>query len=227
MLQTEVFNENVKAYEAWYKKYPEVYLSEVAAIKEQLLKLPKNIKGIEVGLGTGRFAEPLGIKEGIEPSSEMGKIAMKRGIEVMDRVAEKAMKRGIEVMDGVAERLPYGDLQFDFVLLVTICHLNEIKSAFSQAHRVLKHGGSIIIGFIDKDQSIAKQYEEKRDRSTFFRHASFYTVNRIERLLKEVGFRNFEYNQTLFGILEQIKKIQTPKQGFGEGSFVVLKATKK
>jgi len=212
MLQTEVFNENVKAYEAWYKKYPEVYLSEVAAIKEQLLKLPKNIKGIEVGLGTGRFAEPLGIKEGIEPSSEMGR---------------KAMKRGIEVMDGVAERLPYGDLQFDFVLLVTICHLNEIKSAFSQAHRVLKHGGSIIIGFIDKDQSIAKQYEEKRDRSTFFRHASFYTVNRIERLLKEVGFRNFEYNQTLFGILEQIKKIQTPKQGFGEGSFVVLKATKK
>ena len=212
MLQTEVFNENVKAYEAWYKKYPEVYLSEVAAIKEQLLKLPKNIKGIEVGLGTGGFAEPLGIKEGIEPSSEMGKIAMKRGIEVMDRVAE---------------RLPYGDLQFDFVLLVTICHLNEIKSAFAQAYRVLKHGGSIIIGFIDKDQIIAKQYEEKRDRSTFFRHASFYTVNRIERLLKEVGFRNFEYNQTLFGILEQIKKIQTPKQGFGEGSFVVLKATKK
>jgi len=212
MLQTEVFNENVKAYEAWYKKYPKVYLSEVAAIKEQLLKLPENIKGIEVGLGTGRFAEPLGIKEGIEPSSEMGK---------------KAMKRGIEVMDGVAERLPYGDLQFDFVLLVTICHLDEIKEAFVQAYRVLKHGGSIIIGFIDKDQSIAKQYEEKRDRSIFFRHASFYTVNRVESLLKEVGFRNFEYNQTLFGTLEQIKKIQTPKQGFGEGSFVVLKAIKK
>ena len=212
MLQTEVFNENVKAYEAWYKKYPKVYLSEVAAIKEQLLKLPENIKGIEVGLGTGRFAEPLGIKEGIEPSSEMGK---------------KAMKRGIEVMDGVAERLPYGDLQFDFVLLVTICHLDEIKEAFVQAYRVLKHGGSIILGFIDKDQSIAKQYEEKRDRSIFFRHASFYTVNRVESLLKEVGFRNFEYNQTLFGTLEQIKKIQTPKQGFGEGSFVVLKAIKK
>ncbi|MBE9489314.1 MAG: class I SAM-dependent methyltransferase [Bacteroidetes bacterium] len=212
MIQTEIFNEHVKAYEAWYEKYPNVYLSEVAAIKEQLLKLPENINGIEVGLGTGRFSQPLGIKEGIEPSYEMGK---------------KAMKRGIEVMEGVAERLPYGDLQFDFVLFVTICHLNKIKDAFSQAYRVLKPGGTIIIGFIDKDQHIAKLYEEKRDRSTFFRHATFYTVNRIEKLLKEAGFRNFEYNQTLFDTLEEIKEIQTPKQGFGEGSFVVVKAIKK
>jgi len=212
MLQTEVFNENVKAYEAWYKKYPEVYLSEVAAIKEQFLKLPESIKGIEVGLGTGRFAEPLGIKEGIEPSNEM---------------ARKAMKRGIEVMEGVAERLPYGDLQFDFVLFVTICHLHEIKAAFAQAYRVLKHGGAIIIGFIDKDGSIANQYEEKREHSTFFRYATFYSVNRIEKLLKAAGFRNFDYNQTLFGTLEDIKKIQSPKDGFGEGSFVVVKAIKK
>jgi len=204
MIQIDIFNEYVEAYEAWYEKYPEVYLSEVSAIKEQLLKLPEKIKGIEVGLGTGRFAQPLGIKEGIEPSDEM---------------AKKAIKRGIEVMNGVAERLPYGDLQFDFVLLVTICHLNKIKAAFAQAYRVLKHDGSIIIGFIDKNQSIAKQYEEKRARSNFFRHATFYTVNRIEKLLKEVGFRNFEYNQTLFGTLEQIKITQIPKQGFGEGLF--------
>ena len=147
MTQIAIFNENVKAYEAWYEKYRKVYLSEITAIKEQLLKLPENLRGIEVGLGTGRFSEPLGIKEGIEPSGEMGKIAMKLGIEVRKEVAE---------------RLPYSVLQFDFVLLVTICHLNEIKEAFAQAHRVLKHGGSIIIGFIDKDQSIAKQYENKR-----------------------------------------------------------------
>ena len=212
MIQIDIFNEHVEAYEAWYKKYPEVYQSELAAIKEQFLKLPESIKGIEVGLGTGRFAEPLGIKEGIEPAAEM---------------AKKAMKRGVEVMDGVAERLPYGDLQFDFVLMVTICHFNEIKAAFAQAYRVLKHGGAIIIGFIDKDQIIAKEYEEKRDRSTFFRHASFYTVKRVEKLLKKAGFRNFEYYQTIFGTLEQIKKNQAPKQGFGEGSFVVVKAIKK
>lgn len=212
MLQTEIFDKNVEVYEKWYEEYPAVYLSEIGAIREQLQKLPENIRGIEVGLGTGRFALPLGIKEGVEPSEAM---------------AKKAIGRGIEVIDGVAERLPYGDLQFDFVLFVTICHLNNIKYALAEAHRVLKHKGCVLIGFLDKDQSVAKQYIEKRHRSTFFAKANFYTVDRIERLLKECGFKDLEFNQTLFGDLDAIKEVQLPKQGFGEGSFVVVKATKK
>lgn len=212
MVQSEIFDKNVEAYEAWYEKFPEVYLSEVTALKEQLLKLPENIKGVEIGLGTGRFAQPLGIKEGIEPSEEM---------------AKKAMKRGIEIIEGTAENLPYGDLRFDFLLFVTICHLNDIKEALGEAHRVLKNGGAIIIGFLDKDRSIANEYIEKRHRSTFFRQATFYTVDHIKKLLKEAGFKDMEFNQTLFGDLDEIKEVQMPKQGFGEGSFVVVKATKK
>ena len=65
-------------------------------------------------MGTGRFSKALGIKEGIEPSEEM---------------AIKAMKSGIEIMKGVAERLPYSDYHFDFLLYVTICHLNNLKMA--------------------------------------------------------------------------------------------------
>lgn len=212
MIKSNIFNEQAEAYEAWYEKYPEVYQSEVEALKEQLSKLPENIKGIEVGLGTGRFSKPLGIKHGIEPSEEM---------------AKKAKKRGIEIMDGVAERLPYKDFQFDFVLFVTICHLENIKRAFAEANRVLKTGGSVIVGFLDKDQSIARQYEEKRERSSFFRHATFYTVSRITQLLKDTRFKNPEINQTLFGNLEDIKIIQAPEPGYGKGSFVVVRAVKK
>lgn len=212
MVQTEIFNKNVEKYEKWYDDYPEVYQSELAALKEQFLKLPENIRGIEIGLGTGRFAQPLGIKEGIEPS---------------DAMAEKAIKRGIEIIKGFAENLPYSALQFDFVLFVTICHLNNIKDALTEAHRVLKPKGSILIGFLDKDQRVAKKYVEKRHRSTFFANANFYTVDRIKYLLKETGFKDLEFNQTLFNDLDDIKKIQIPKQGYGEGSFVVVKATKK
>lgn len=212
MNQVNIFNENVEAYEAWYEKYPEVYLSEVAAIKEQFLKLPENIKGLEVGIGTGKFAQILGIKEGVEPSNEMASIAR---------------KRGLEVVNGNAENLPVKDLNFDFVLFITICHLNSAKSAFKEACRVLKPKGSIIIGFIDKDQKIGKAYEENRMRSTFFRYANFYSVIQVTKLLKEAGFKDLEYNQTLFGNLEEIKEVQLPKKGFGEGSFVVIKAVKK
>ncbi|MFO7673512.1 MAG: class I SAM-dependent methyltransferase [Lutibacter sp.] len=212
MKQIKIFNENVEAYEAWYEKYPEVYLSEVAAIKEQMLKLPENIKGIEVGLGTGRFAQVLGIKEGVEPANEMAAIAL---------------KRGIEVINGNAENLPLKDLNFDFVLFVTICHLNNLKRALKEAFRILKPKGNIIIGFIDKDQKIGKTYEENRMRSTFFRYANFYSVVYVTKLMKEAGFAAFEYNQTLFGELDEINEVQLPKQGFGQGSFVVIKAVKK
>ncbi len=212
MLQTEIFNKNVAAYEAWYANYPEVFKSEVAAIKQQLLKLPENIYGIEVGLGTGRFSKALGFKEGIEPSEEM---------------AKKAMKRGIEIMKGVAEQLPYSDYHFDFLLFVTICHLDNLKAALSEAHRVLKRGGSIIVAFLDKEQTIAQQYEEQRYRSTFFENATYYSVENVTKTLKDAQFKDLEFNQTLFGELATIKKIQTPKEGYGEGSFVVVKAVKK
>ena len=71
MKQTTIFNTHTADYEAWYNKYPQVYLSEFEAIKEQFQKLPENIKGVEIGLGTGRFSQLLGIKEGVEPSEEM------------------------------------------------------------------------------------------------------------------------------------------------------------
>ena len=212
MIKTDVFNDNIRDYEAWYEQYPEVYYSELEALKEQFTKLPENIRGIEVGVGTGRFAKPLGIKVGIDPAEEMGALAA---------------KRGIEILKGTAENIPFKDMQFDFVLFVTICHLYDIKEAMKEAHRVLKHKGSIIIGFIDKDQKIGKLYESRRKESTFFKNATFYTIDHMKRLLKEAGFKELDFIQTLFGDLNEIKEIQLPEKGYGKGSFVVVKAHKK
>ena len=211
MATTAVFDEHVSQYEQWYEDHPEVYQSEILALQEQFLEMPQNIRGIEVGLGTGRFSEPLGIKEGIEPSVEM---------------AKKAFDRGIEIMKGKAEHLPYSALQFDFVLFVTICHFSNVKKALSEAFRVLKSDGAIIIGFLDKECSIAKSYMAKGDRSNFYRTATFYSVSELEQVLKKSGFKNLKYNQALFGELESIKEVQIPKTGHGLGSFVTVKAIK-
>lgn len=212
MVQIGQFNNYVEEYEKWYDDYQAVYHSELKAIKEHFKKLPENIRGIEVGLGTGRFAKPLGIKEGIEPAMQM---------------AIKATRRGVEVVKGVAENLPYGDLQFDFVLFVTICHLDNVERAIEQAHRVLKHQGALIIGFLDKEQPIAKEYKERKYRSTFFKNARFYRVSHLKELIESKGFKNLEFNQTLFGNLDEINTVQVPKHGYGEGSFVVVRAIKK
>lgn len=208
---TEAFDNHVAEYEAWYEAHPEVYASELAALRTHFERLPENIHGIEVGVGTGRFARPLGIREGVEPSGPM---------------AERAVNRGIEVIDARAEKLPYGDMQFDFVLFVTICHLQHLKYAFREAHRVLKRDGLIIVGFLPKDKPVARGYWEGRRFSTFYRDALFYSPGEVIKLLDASGFRSMVFNQVLFGELEEIKEEQAPKEGYGEGSFVVVSAVK-
>jgi len=63
MLKTEVFDKQAKEYDAWFDNYPFVFQSEVEALKA-LLPIGDS-HGIEVGLGSGRFAKALGIKEGV------------------------------------------------------------------------------------------------------------------------------------------------------------------
>ena len=212
MIQTDPFRDRTKEYEEWFVNYPHVYRSEVEAVRKVLGTLPENISGIEVGVGTGRFAKPLGIKQGVEPVMEMAAIAQ---------------KRGIEILKGIAENLPFRDLHFDFVLFVTICHLHNVPAALKEAHRVLKNKGSIIIGFLDKNQNAAQSYVARKNRSHFYKHATFYTVDRAKNMLKKANFSNLEFSQTLFGEMEAIDEIQSPREGFGEGSFVIVKANKK
>lgn len=211
MINTLPFNEHVAEYEEWYEKYPFVFQSEVEAIRE-LLPSGNNIHGIEVGLGTGRFAKELGIKEGIEPAPNMRTLAL---------------KKGLEVISAEAEHLPYEDMRFDFVLMAfCISYFEDLPVAFSEAKRVLKNGGAFIVGFIDKDSLIGKQYEQRKSESIFYRQANFYSVKKITAELKQLGFKNINYSQTLFHELDQIKEFEPAKPGFGKGSFVLIKAIK-
>lgn len=208
---SNAFKTHSAEYDAWYDKYPYVFESEVEAVRDALPE--GNIRGIEVGLGTGRFAEALGIKDGVEPIFEMRNIAY---------------KRGIDVMDAIAERLPYKDLQFDFVLMVNcIYYFQSIQFAFKEAHRVLKRDGTLIIGFVEKNSIIGKSYKLKKQDSTFYKNANFYSTEKVTEEIKAAGFNRLEFSQTLFKNLDDIKEFEPAKPGVGEGSFIVIKAIKK
>jgi ubiquinone/menaquinone biosynthesis C-methylase UbiE len=208
--QTE-FDSHVEEYEAWFESHPEIFLSEVDAIREHFDRLPENIRGIEVGLGTGRFSKILGIKEGVEPARAM---------------AEKARKQGIEVMEARAEQLPYGDIQFDFVLLVTVCHLENVSQALREAKRVLKPGGLLIVAFLPKDRPVATEYQQRKEWSTFYKYAQFIGVDQLIKWVTAMGFKNLETNQTLFGPAGKLDTDQQPHPGSDIGSFVVISAIK-
>jgi ubiquinone/menaquinone biosynthesis C-methylase UbiE len=207
----EPFDKYVLEYDQWFDNHPAVFKSEVEALREMLPYGESH--GIEVGLGTGRFSVELGMKEGVEPAFNMRRMAVERGIEVMDAVAEK---------------LPYKDLHFDFVLMAScISYFFNMKKAFMEANRVLKKGGAIIIGFIERDSLIGELYEEKRQRSKFYKQANFYSLSKVLAVLKDTQFNDFTISQTLFGKLENIHEFQPAKNGYGEGSYIVVKAIKK
>jgi SAM-dependent methyltransferase len=204
------FDRNVDQYEQWFVDNPLAYVSELRAVRDLV---PTNSNGIEIGLGTGRFAAPLGITRGIEPSRSM---------------AELARKKGIEVVAGVAEHLPFTDNEFGFVLMVTtVCFLDDMDMAFREVRRVLKPGGALVIGFVDRDSPLGKDYQARKDTSAFYQHATFYTTKDIAAALEKAGFGAFEYRQTLFQPLETMAEVEPVKEGYGQGSFVVVRAEKK
>lgn len=152
-----------------------MYQSELKAVKHFI---PQNRKGLEIGIGSGRFARPLGIKTGIEPSKKM---------------RELARNRGLEVYDGVAESLPFADMSYDFTLMVTtICFLDNVKKSFQEVKRVLKKDGIFIIGFIDKESPLGQKYLKNKDKNVFYKNAIFYSAREVLSLLQNSGFTNTE-----------------------------------
>ncbi|OGX15003.1 MAG: SAM-dependent methyltransferase [Omnitrophica WOR_2 bacterium RBG_13_41_10] len=199
-----VFDRYYQKYDAWYDKYKFAYLSELEAIKRVL---PKKGKGLEIGVGTGRFAAPLGIKYGIDPSKKM---------------LEIAKRRGVNVRLGYGEKLPFGNFTFDYVaIIITLCFVKDPLRVLNEARRVLRKGGKIIIGIVDKDSFLGRFYHRKN--SVFYKQAHFFGVKEITGLLRNAGLKGVSYLQTLFSFPENIASIENPRRGFGKGGFVVVK----
>jgi len=198
-----LFDQYWKRYDAWYDKHRFAYLSELEAIRKVL---PKKGKGLEIGAGTGRFAAPLGIKFGIDPSKNMIKLAS---------------QRGIDMRLGTGESLPVTEAAFDYVaIIITLCFVKDPLKVLKESRRVLKKDGKIIIGIIDKNSFLGEFYQEKK--SIFYKEANFFTVKEVIDLLKVTRFNRFSYYQTIFQMPEELNLINKPRKGFGKGGFVVI-----
>jgi hypothetical protein len=51
-------------------------------------------------------------------------------------------------------------------------------------------------------------------------------VDEVVFYLKQAGFKNFNFTQTIFHNLAEIKDVEPIKDGYGKGSFVVVRAIK-
>jgi ubiquinone/menaquinone biosynthesis C-methylase UbiE len=138
---------------------------------------------------------------------------------------DHARARGIEVIVGTAEHLPFADDSFDHALVVTtLCFVDSPEAMLSQARRVLRPRGVLVMGFIDRDSALGRHYESHREASVFYRDATFYSAGEVERLVIDAGFSLLSWAQTLSHWLEETVHIEPVRPGRGQCAFVVVHA---
>jgi SAM-dependent methyltransferase len=198
MPPTEPFETLTDRYDHWFEDHEPEYRAELAALERIV---PTASPGLEVGVGTGRFAGPLDVGYGLDPAPA---------------TLELARERGVDPVIGVGEELPFPPDTFATVLLVTtVCFVDDLAAAFREARRVMAPEGSLVLGYIDQASPLGQRYEARREENPFYRGADFKTTDEILATLDRTGFAVDRTVQTLFP-----EATDQVRDGYGEGSFV-------
>ncbi|MBM3234878.1 class I SAM-dependent methyltransferase [Candidatus Poribacteria bacterium] len=187
----ELFDQYASKYDDWFRSEQgrALFPAELQAIQLLLNQLiPRHQQAsflsLEIGVGTGAFAEALEILFGIDPAFGALELAKKRGVKV-------AQARG--------ETLPFRQGTFSCVLLITtLCFLENPIKVLKEAARVLKPDGGLIVSDIEPNSLWGQFYlEKKRAGHLFYRHARFYSKNEIESMLQQVSLEVVGYSSAI------------------------------
>lgn len=230
----QAFDEYADRYDAWFLQNQNVLASEVRMLA-RALGTPG--LALSVGCGSGLFESILRAEHGIE---------IRHGVEPARGMAEIARKRGLEVRSGSAEDLPHEDESFDTVLLNGIpSYVADLGRAFSEAHRVLRPGGHVVVADVPAESSygllyrlaaIVGNWEDPSLRAIapdhpypaeFLAGAAWRTTQEKAELLRSAGFIDLEYVQTLTRHAKfSDDAVEEPVDGHDRGDYVAIRARK-
>ncbi len=208
-MEKNPFDELAEKYDSWYDtKGKLAFAIELQALRPLLNNLPQ--PWLEVGVGTGRFAQALGIEIGVDPA---------------ERLLEFARSRGIKTFRASGEVLPFEDSTLGTVFLLTTWEfLKEPVQVLKEIYRVLKEGGKLVNAYLDKDGKWARSYIEKAKHGhPLFSRARFYGYEEVVDLTRNAGFKITGTISTLFQGPGETVVLEEPREGFHSGaSFVVI-----
>jgi len=182
----KAFNVDAESYDIWYKhpQGKQVFDAEKNAVNHMI---PKQGIGVEIGAGTGVFAESLTTEERtilcLDPSVEMIK---------------KAKERELPCILGVGDSIPLRKL-IDFGYMITVLEfLNEPIKLFKEVRENSKENHVFSILFINTESSWGDLYRDIGAKGDpVFQHARFYSLEDVSMMLEEVGYRISDAKGTL------------------------------
>jgi len=208
------FDELALEYDAWFDGEGSlIFFNEVQAFRELLPSLPK--PWLEIGVGSGRFAQALGIETGIDPSGKLVEIAKSRGINAFLGQGE----------DEIFDEESFGTV----FLIVTLCFLDSPLDVLKEANRILVPGGKIVLGLVLKRSPWGQLYQRKKEEGhRFYRFAKFYSCDEVVRLLFKTGFMGERMISTIMQKPGNVQHVEEPKEGYyPDAGFTIIVAGKK
>ena len=208
------FDDLAMEYDAWFDKEGSlIFFIEVQAFKSLLPTLPKS--WLEIGVGSGRFAQALGIETGVDPSAKLLYMARRRGINAF-------LGRG-------EQKLFDGESFGTVFLIVTLCFLDSPLDVLREANRILIPGGKLVLGLVLKESPWGQLYQQKKEEGhRFYRYATFYSYDEVIGLLVQSGFVIEKIVSTLFQKPGEVCHIEEPKEGyFRDAGFTIIMAGKR
>jgi SAM-dependent methyltransferase len=207
------FDSLASEYDAWFEQEGRlVFDIEVRAFQQILPLLPR--PWLEVGVGSGRFAQALGIETGIDPSVKLLETAKKRGITGF-------LARGEEKF---FEARTFGTV----FLIVTLCFVSSPAAVLKECRRILQEHGEIVLGLVLRDSPWGQHYlAKKKQGHRFYSNATFYSYQEIVKLLEQSGFVVEKVVSTLFQKPDEVTEMEPPRQGFHpKAGFTIVAANK-
>ncbi len=178
-----VFDGEAEKYDEWYQSVSGAFVDQVeSGLALQMLPVVPGMKVLDAGCGTGNFSQKLAAKGAEVTAVDISAKMLKKA---KDKLHQKSCQ--IDFLQADLHKLPFPDKRFDAVLSMAVFEFfNDPQPVFDELFRVLKPGGNLLIGTINKDSSWGNLYEsEDFQENTVFRHASFKTMEELKVLSPE------------------------------------------
>jgi ubiquinone/menaquinone biosynthesis C-methylase UbiE len=128
-----------------------------------------------------------------------------RGAGLDDQVEGGTKGRWQRVHGDLRLRLPFGDEEFDHVVMLAVLeHLKEPEAVLRETFRILAPGGSLILtwptGLVDPILGVLHAFRLVSDEMESDEHQKRIPLKTLRAMLQEIGFRQFFHRRFEFGL---------------------------